>query len=311
MKDLIRFEWALKRLLRNKANYTVLEGFLSVLLNDDIKIVKINESEGNKEHPEDKFNRVDMLVENSRGELFIIELQNNEEVDYYFRMLYGVSKAITEHIFSGDAYAKVRKVYHINIIYFQMGDGKDYVYQGTTEFRGIHSGALLPLTPKQKEFFGKEEVKDLYPEYYILCVEGFDDVAKNSLDEWMYYLKNTEIPDSFTARGLPEARERLRYDRLTKEEKTVYDHYVDQARHERGVLFTSYFNGKFDGRAEGIEVGRQEGMEVGRQEGIEVGRTENAVEIAEKMLKDGMSIDSVCRYTGLSKEQVEEIARRI
>jgi predicted transposase/invertase (TIGR01784 family) len=225
-------------------------------------------------------------------------------------MLYGVSKAITEYIFSGEAYAKVRKVYHINIIYFQMGDGKDYVYQGTTEFRGIHSGAVLPLTAKQKEFFGKDEVKDLYPEYYILCVEGFDDVAKNSLDEWVYYLKNTEIPDSFTARGLPEARERLRYDRLTKDEKAVYDHYVDQTRHERNVLFTSYFNGRFDGKAEGLEKGRAEGLEKGRAEGLEEGQMKNAMENAERMLKDGVPPDTVCRYTRLSKEQVEEIVRK-
>ena len=44
----IRFDWAIKRLLRNKADYTVLEGFLSVLLNDGIKIKNIKESESNK-----------------------------------------------------------------------------------------------------------------------------------------------------------------------------------------------------------------------------------------------------------------------
>ena len=93
--NLIRFDWAIKRLLRNKADYTVLEGFLSVLLNDDIKIVNINESEGNMEHADDKFNRVDILVENSGGELMIVEVQNSFEVDYLLRMLFGVSKAVT------------------------------------------------------------------------------------------------------------------------------------------------------------------------------------------------------------------------
>jgi len=278
-KDLIRFDWALKRLLRNKANYTVLEGFLSVLLNDDIKIVSINESEGNKEHPDDKFNRVDMLVENDAGELFIIELQSDWQVDYYFRMLYGVSKAITEHMFKGDGYTKVRKVYHINIIYFQMGDGKDYVYHGTTEFRGIHSGAVLSLTQEQKDFFGKEEVSDLYPEYYILCVKGFDDVAKNSLDEWMYYLKNSEIPDSFTARGLPEARERLRYDRLTKEDKAVYDYYVDQTHFENSIVFSSYHKGGFNAKAE----------------------------VVLNMHKAGFSVADIVKATLFSEKRVKEI----
>ncbi|MDR0307115.1 MAG: Rpn family recombination-promoting nuclease/putative transposase [Chitinispirillales bacterium] len=255
---LIRFDWAIKRLLRNKADHTVLEGFLSVLLNDDIKIINVKESEANQEHFEDKFNRVDMLVENSRKELLIIEIQNNAEVDYYLRMLYGVSKAITEHILSGDDYSKVRKVYHINILYFDMGDGSDYVYHGVTEYRGIHSNTVLQLNEKQKKFFAKERVQDLYPEYYILCVNDFDNAAKNSLDEWMYYLKNTEIPEYFTARGLKEARERLIFDNMTEKDKNAYLHYLDQTLYERNSIRTSYHSGKFDGRKEGLAEGKKE-----------------------------------------------------
>ncbi|MBP7215526.1 MAG: hypothetical protein KBA52_07820 [Candidatus Kapabacteria bacterium] len=47
-KKLIRFDWAIKRLLRNKSNFVVLEGFLSELLFDDIKIEQILESESNQ-----------------------------------------------------------------------------------------------------------------------------------------------------------------------------------------------------------------------------------------------------------------------
>ncbi|WP_448529757.1 hypothetical protein, partial [Raineya sp.] len=59
-KKLIRFDWAIKRLLRNKANFVVLEGFLSELLFEDIKIKEILESEGNQDSWEDKYNRVDI-----------------------------------------------------------------------------------------------------------------------------------------------------------------------------------------------------------------------------------------------------------
>ena len=44
----IRFDWAMKRLLRNKANFAVLEGFLTTLLNEKIVIQKLLESEGIK-----------------------------------------------------------------------------------------------------------------------------------------------------------------------------------------------------------------------------------------------------------------------
>jgi len=67
------------RLLRNKANFDILEGFLSELLHEDFKIKQILESEGNKETEDDKFNRVDILVENKNGELVIVEIQNTRE----------------------------------------------------------------------------------------------------------------------------------------------------------------------------------------------------------------------------------------
>jgi len=40
-RKLVSFDWALKRLLRSKANYEVLEGFLSELLKGDIEILEI------------------------------------------------------------------------------------------------------------------------------------------------------------------------------------------------------------------------------------------------------------------------------
>ena len=55
-KKLISFDWAIKKLLRNKANFVVLEGFLNELLFDDIKIKNIIESESNQENEDDKYN---------------------------------------------------------------------------------------------------------------------------------------------------------------------------------------------------------------------------------------------------------------
>ena len=253
---LIRFDWAIKRLLRQKSNFTVLEGFLSVILNEEVKIVSIKESEGNQEHIQDKFNRVDIFVENSHGELLIIELQNCEQVDYFLRMLYGASKAITEHISLGNPYSNVRKVYHINIVYFALGKGKDYVYYGSTEFRGLHYNDVLQLTKDEKDFFAEKrrksvkEVKDLFPVYYILCVKGFDDVAKNSLDEWMYYLKNNDVPAEFTAPGLKEVRKRLQYDKLSEADKLEYKHHLIQTLHEQSSIDTALYRGKQEGKAE-------------------------------------------------------------
>jgi hypothetical protein len=59
-RKLVSFDWAMKRLLRSKANYEVLEGFLSELLKEDITILEVLESESNKVDKYDKFNRVDL-----------------------------------------------------------------------------------------------------------------------------------------------------------------------------------------------------------------------------------------------------------
>ena len=71
----IRFDWAIKRLLRQKANFDVLEGFLTVFLNEEVKIIEILESESNQQKEDDKFNRVDIKARNSKGEIIIVEIQ--------------------------------------------------------------------------------------------------------------------------------------------------------------------------------------------------------------------------------------------
>lgn len=105
---IIYFDWAAQRLLRNKANFGILEGFLTVLLNEKITIIEILESEGNQTRAGDKFNRVDIKAKNSKNEIVIIEIQNTREAWYLERILYGVAKTITEHIDLGDRYESVK-----------------------------------------------------------------------------------------------------------------------------------------------------------------------------------------------------------
>ena len=229
-KKLIRFDWAIKKLLRNKANFEILEGFLSELLSETIKIRQILDSESNKDESNDKHNRVDILVEDSKGDLIIIEVQNSKEYDYFHRILYGTSKVITEHIREGVSYSKVKKIISITIAYFDLGQGEDYVYHGVNQFKGIHKGDILNLAERQKELYEKEEVHEIFPEYWLLKVGKFDDKIQDKLDEWIYFLKNGEIEASFTAKGLIEAVEKLDEMKLSEEEKKEYRRYLKRLR---------------------------------------------------------------------------------
>jgi predicted transposase/invertase (TIGR01784 family) len=305
--NLIRFDWAAKRLLRQKTNFVVLEGLLSTLLEEPIRIVRMLESEGNQENVDDKFNRVDMVAENSRGELVIIEIQNNRELDYFHRMLYGVAKAITEYINVGDPYSKIKKVYSVNIVYFDLGQGNDYVYHGRTEFLGIHGGDILKLSAKQQTQFVYKEAGKLYPEYYILRVDDFDEQAATPLDEWISFLKTGKISDEATAPGLFEAKERLQIDNLSPEEKQSYYVHMENMRYQCSVIQTGWMEGKDEGRTEGLIEGRAEGLIEGRAEGRAEGEKAKALIIARNALKKGMSPEDVMDLTGLEKEDLDSL----
>ncbi len=237
-KKLIRFDWAVKKLLRNKANFAVLEGFLSELLFDNIRIEKILESESNQETEDDKFNRVDILTQNSKNELIIVEIQNTYEIDFFQRMAYGASKALTENLSLGQEYFEIKKIISINIVYFDLGQGNDYIYKGSTIFKGLHNQDILGLSEKQEKAFAKEKVSDLFPEFYIIKVNNFNDVAKDNLDEWIYFLKNSELKDGFKAKGLKEAGEILDIMRLPREENYSYNRYLDYLHYKASEIFS-------------------------------------------------------------------------
>ncbi len=247
-RPLVRFDWAIKRLLRQKANYEVLEGFLTVLLRKQMTIINIPESQGNKTDPADKVNAVDILCENEHKELILIELQYNSETSYFHRMLFGVSKTITDNMFEGFEYHKVRKVYSINIVYFDLGQGSDYVYHGTTEFRGIHTNDILLVNARQKEIFDVNVPYEIFPEYYIIKVNSFNDVAKDTLDEWIYYLKNSQLPETYSAPGLEKAAKILNYYTMDAEAKALYDAHIKERRISYDVLETAKMEGREEER---------------------------------------------------------------
>jgi len=282
-RNLIRFDWAIKRLLRNKANFSVLEGFLSELLHEKISIEHILESESNQQIETDTFNRVDIFVKNSKGELVIIELQNQNEYDYFHRMAYGTSKVIAEYISVGEPYKNVKKVFSINIVYFDLGQGADYVYHGKTDFKGIHKLDKLELSDKQKEVLGKTDPSQIFPEYYVIKVNQFDDIAKDTLDEWIYYLKNNEIKDEFKAQGISDARELLRIDNLTNEERIAYQKHIEELRYGASMVWT---------------------MKIDEEDRV---KKEEKLLIAKNLKSLGVEIDLIITATGLSKEEIDLI----
>ena len=290
-RKLISFDWAIKRILRSKANFDILEGFLSELLKEDIKIIEILESESNQDQKDDKFNRLDVKVKNQKEEIILIEIQYDREMDYMQRILYASSKAITEHMKESYAYAKVTKIISISILYFDFGDGDDYIYKGTTNFIGVHNKSLLQLNEKQKELYKIDKVEQIYPEYYLIKVRNFNNNAKDSLDEWINFLKNEEIVENPTAKGLLKAKETLDYLKMDDTERAEYERYQKSLHDQASAYESTYVVGKIDGMKQGIEKGKEE----------------EKMSIARNLLKANIDIDTIVTSTGLSKAEIEKL----
>ena len=287
----VRFDWAIKRLLRQKANFGVLNGFLTVMLREEVNILEILESESNQESADDKFNRVDIKARNSKGEIIIVEIQNTREVHYLERILYGVAKAITEHISLGEGYQNVKKVYSISILYFDLGVGTDYIYHGQNHFTGVHTGDRLRINTRDRDAVITRLPAEIFPEYILIRVNEFDKVATTPLDEWITYLKDGTIRPDTTTPGLREAREKLKYYSMSSSERHAYDEHLNAIMIQNDVLDTA----KWEGRLEGLVEGKAEG------------KADALRQTAVNMKRMGMPAADIATCTGLSAEEIEKL----
>lgn len=310
----IRFDWAVKHMLRDKANFGVLEGLITVLIGEPVKIIEILEREGNQENAVDKFNRVDIKVRNDKQEIIIVEVQLTRQYYYLQRILYGAAKTITEHIALGEKYDQISKVYSISILYCDLGSGKDYLYKGKTTFRGVFAGDELTVFTKDEKtgtvYKCLPEV--IFPEYFLIRVNNYDKIPENAIDEWVDYLKTGRINKDTTAPGLQEVRNKLLYLNMSDSECLAYDRHLDSIMAQNDSLDTAKTEGYLEGHKKGIELGlvegRAEGHAEGLAEGLVAGRAEGerimAITMARRMLQSGMDLSEVKKIAGLSDDDL-------
>jgi predicted transposase/invertase (TIGR01784 family) len=281
--QLVRFDWAIKSLLRDKANFDVLEGFLTALLREDIQVIEILDSESNQPDVDKKFNRVDILVKDQKQQQIIIEIQNHQETGYLERILWGISKLIVDNLELGQDYRHVSKVISISILYFNFDLGEDYVYRNVNEIRGLHTNKHLVSHRLNRETkkIEKRYSKDIFPDIYLITVERFQDVIKSDLDEWIYMLKHSALRSDFKSKNIDRARDKLMLLKMSREERKRYENYIEDIVVENDVIETA------------------------RVQALERGRTEEKLEIAQKMLAQGMDIKTIANLTDLSVEVIK------
>lgn len=250
----IRFDWAVKKILRDKTNFCILEGLCTVLLQEPVHIIELLESGSIQKNCTAEHIRVDISAKNSKDEIIIINIQFSRLLYYVECIHFGVAKAITEHINLGNKYDQVKKVYSISILYFDLGKGEDFVYRGQTRFLGLTKHDELQVTTKEKDVINMKSPEEVFSEYYLIRVNAFDKIAETHLEEWIKYLKDGVIDDNTTAPGLQEAKRKLEYMAMSKADKVAYDEHINAVMIQNDVISTAMKEGRAEGRAEGIDA---------------------------------------------------------
>ena len=288
-RTLVSFDWAMKYILRDKANFDVLEGFLSTLLEQEIRILALLESESNQKQENIKQNRVDLAVTDEHGEVMLIEIQHDLDLHYLKRLLFGTAKLITDHLKAGKPYAQVRKVVSISILYFQVEEKPaDYLYHGYTEFYGWHTQRpMKKQLPEKKQreqqterLWMENDARSIFPEYYLIDVSSFQNTIQSAIDEWVYFFKNSEIRQEFQAKNIQAAREKLDFLKMSESDQQAYERYMFDRAKEESTFQSAWLQGMTEGKAEGIR------------------------ENARKMKEKGLDLALIAEISGLSEAEL-------
>lgn len=293
-RTIISFDWAIKTVLRDKANFDVLEGFLTALLKERITVLELLESESNQLDESMKYNRVDLMVKDSRGRNIIIELQYTSETAFLERLLYSASKAVVENLKVGENYSKVKKIISISIVYFNVGEGNDYVYHGATEFKGIHTKNLLMVREAAAPYLvGRPPEsaidKNVFPEYYLIPLSRFTGEVQDDLDEWLYAFKNTEVLDEFNSYNIDALKAKLTP--LLMDPKTLkrYEAHMRAMASAEDMRTTA---------ENAVKVATAKGHAKGHAEGHADGRMAERDKLRKNLKASGMSSNEIDKLLG-------------
>ncbi len=289
-KTLVSLDYAIKYLLKDKNDYEIVEGFISALLQDagyqPVKITALLESESNKEVNEMKRSIADLVVEDQQGHKYIVEIDRSYTNLFLNKACFNSCRLIVDNISANQDYTQIKKIFHINLLYFSDEAMKSPLYHGKTIFREIDNQhpMNLHLADMGCRIF---DLCDVFPEYFVISIPLFDDIIRKELDEWLYFAKHSEVRDDFKSPSMKKLAERLNILKMTDKERSIYNHYVSKSLKARDYIISAETKG--------------------RKEGREEGREEEKIALAKEMFLNNEPMEKIIKYTKLTKEQIEKL----
>lgn len=291
-KSLVSFDYAIKYLLRDKGDYSIVEGFISALLKTigykSVKIVALLESESNKEDSKSKRSLADLIVEDEDRRKYIIEIERSVKDSFVHKSLFNTSRLIIDNLAQREDYTQIVKVFHISLLYFAIGSGNGAIYHGKTIAHEIETKERLSVHIKNQESGEVFDATDILPEYFYISIPLFNDRLEREIDDWLYIMKYDEVPDNYHSPYMKQVAAKLSILKMTSEERANYSYYQKKLYNDRDELKAAEAKGEQKGRAE--ENSRLK------------------IEIAKNLLAQGISVETVRVATGLSVREIAILA---
>lgn len=283
-KSLVSFDYAIKYLLRDKGDYSIVEGFISALLKTkgykDVKIVALLESESNQEDSKSKRSLADLIVEDEDHHKYIIEIERNVKDSFIHKSLFNSSRLIVDNLAQREDYTQIIKIFHISLLYFPIGNGNGVIYHGKTIIHEVESNEKLSVHIKNQETGEVFDATDILPEYFYISVPLFNDRLEKEIDDWLHVMKYDEVPRDYHSPYMAQVAEKLSILKMTPEERANYSYYQKKLYNDRDELQAAEAKGEARGKAELIKM----------------------------MLQSGNSIETISKMTGLTVDEVGKLA---
>ena len=252
----------------------------------------------------------DVNCTTENDESFIIEMQYAEQNDFANRMMYYSGFPIRNYVRSGD---KDRNVYKFKPVYVI----------GILNF-------LMPGVSQNGNVINRYSVRNdahpydmLFDDWHCITVElpklGDDPKKLSASEMQLYVIKNSgsmsSRPDEFKSKSFDKLFGVINFASMSEKDQEMYESEFRWILNRNSEMATAIEKGlqlgQTQGRAQGIAQGRAEGIAQGRAQGRAEGRAEGIqegkLETARSMKTDGMSSESICKYTGLTLEQIAEL----
>ena len=288
-KPLISFDYAIKYLLKDKGDYSIVEGFISALLKTrgykDVKIIALLEPESNKEDSKNKRSLADVIVEDEDRNKYIIEIERNFKESFVHKACFNTARLIVDNLAQRQDYTQIVKVFHISLLYFSVGRG--VVYHGQNIIHEIETKEKLCVHLTNETTGQIFDATNILPEYFFISIPSFSDRLEQDLDEWLYVMKHDDTPTNFHSPYMRQVEEKLNILKMTADERNQYSYYQKALYNDRDELAAA--------------------IKKGRSEGVAEGESKKAIEIAKKMLELGMDIKTIEAATSLSTSEIESL----